>query len=79
MANKRIFVTVTPEQLTVVQDLMKQEKRSQAAIASIIFEDGLKLVNTEKDLVSFGNFLLKKHGVGDGVGDWDLDQWRNKG
>lgn len=44
---KRIFVTVTPEQLAVIQKLMKQEDRSQAYIATMVFSDGLKLVDKD--------------------------------
>jgi hypothetical protein len=44
---KRIFVTVTEEQLEVVKKLMKQENRSQAYIATMVFQDGLKLVDSD--------------------------------
>jgi len=44
MAKKRIFVTVTQNELAIVRRLMKQENRSQAYIATMIFLDGLKLV-----------------------------------
>lgn len=57
---KRIFVTVTNEQLVVIQKLMEQENRSQAFIATMIFNDGLKLITDSKpiyDNVSMGNKL----------------------
>jgi len=45
MANPiRIPITITEEQLVILKKLMKQENRSRAQIASIIFTDGLKLV-----------------------------------
>lgn len=52
MAKKRIFVTVSDDQLKIIQKLMKQEDRSQAYIASIIFEDGLKLTENGQNAVS---------------------------
>lgn len=45
---KRIFVTVTKEQLAVVKKLMEQENRSQAFIATMIFNDGFKLLTNEQ-------------------------------
>lgn len=47
MEKKRIFVTVTEFELSVIKKLMKQEKRSQAYIATMIFSDGLKLVDKD--------------------------------
>jgi len=47
MAKKRIFVTVSSDELAIIQKLMKQEKRSQAQIATMIFQDGLKLLNAK--------------------------------
>ena len=61
-----------------VIQLAKKEKRSKSAMSAVLIEDGLKMVTTEKDLVSFGNFLLKKHGIDSEVADWDLDKWRNE-
>jgi len=44
MAKKRIFVTVDDSDLKIIKQLMKQEKRSQAYIATMVFQDGLKLL-----------------------------------
>jgi hypothetical protein len=44
MAKKRIFVTVNDNDLKIIIQLMKAEKRSQAYVASMIFQDGLKLI-----------------------------------
>lgn len=45
---KRIPITVTDDQLKIIHKLMKQENRSRAYIVSMVFSDGLKLVDDEK-------------------------------
>jgi len=47
MAKKRIPITVSDIDLDILQKLMKQEKRSRAQIATMIFQDGLKLINAK--------------------------------
>lgn len=74
---KRITVIMPDEVNEQVIQLAKREKRSKSAMAALLIEDGLKLVNPEKDLVSFGNFLLSKNGIEHGVADWDLSNWRD--
>lgn len=74
---KRITVIMPDEVEKQVIQLAKKEKRSKSAMAALLIEDGLKFVNPEKDLVSFGNFMLAKHGIDSGVADWDLSNWRD--
>ena len=40
----RIPITITEQQLVILKKIMKQENRSRAQIATLIFQDGLKLV-----------------------------------
>lgn len=48
MAKKRIPITVTDAELATIQTLMKQENRSRAYIATMVFQDGLKLTENGK-------------------------------
>jgi len=41
----RIPITITEEQLVILKKLMKQENRSRAQVATMIFQDGLKLID----------------------------------
>lgn len=43
----RIPITITEEQLVILKKLMKQENRSRTYIASMVFQDGLKLVDSD--------------------------------
>jgi hypothetical protein len=43
----RIPITITEEELVILNKLMKQENRSRAQIATMIFQDGLKLLNAK--------------------------------
>lgn len=48
MKSERISIPVTLAELEIVKKLMKQEKRSKAFIAAMLFQDGLKLVENQK-------------------------------
>lgn len=47
----RIPITITEEQLVILKKLMKQENRSRAHIATMVFQDGLKLVENGQNTV----------------------------
>lgn len=70
-----------PSRSNTIEVLVRRGFKLPLAVATLDFtKEALSSVsNPEADIVSFGNFLLKKHGVDDGVGDWDLDRWRNEG
>lgn len=75
MAKYRLDTMLESETLDALIEKAKTEKRSKSAMASNLIELGM---SHEKDLVSFGNYLLKKYNVvTDGVADWYLDKWRN--
>ncbi|MFA5243699.1 MAG: hypothetical protein WC380_00225 [Pedobacter sp.] len=66
MAKKRIFVNVTDNQLKVIEKLRNQENRSQSYIATMIFNDGFKLVEKNEIGISGDGFIefqerLKNH------------------
>lgn len=45
--SQRIYMPITPKQMEIVQKLMKQESKSKAQIVAMVFDDGLKLVDSE--------------------------------